>query len=207
MPPIRLDYRITESDYREALAFHQLHDPLKKTNQRLLLIVFVPVILALIVSNLLRRPPAAAPFAGRAVATEPDLLRDTLQLPIFPWAVLLVATVAFFKIALNRSRKLAWQGQPELHRPHTIEATDSGILVSEPAATHTHTWPSFVRFGESANLFLLYVSQFSFHIIPKSAFATPNDLAAFRNLAKSNIADHVGITPPSAFPVLPPGGR
>jgi len=100
-----------------------------------------------------------------------------------------------------RSRKqregLVWSGQPSLTRAKTADISATGVCVTDPLSRTEYDWPAFVRSAETKNLFLLYLSNFSFLMLPKRAFPDEEHLEAMR-------APTRGIGPaPSAFPVQP----
>jgi hypothetical protein len=133
----------------------------------------------------------AAGGAGRS-----PLLGATLT--VVPWALLLVASVALVRRGGVGVRRM-WAGQPHLLRPKLIEIAEPGVVVSDGVSRLEQLWPSFSHARETTNLFLLYVSDYSFHMVPKRAFATTADADEFREMVRRMVVERPG----PAFPVLP----
>jgi hypothetical protein len=109
---------------------------------------------------------------------------------LIPAFVVFVTSPFFFRL-MARQR---WKQQ----RQATInyEITPDVISVKTKTSTAEMTWGTFNRFVETKNVFLLYPNKLVFHIVPKRAFASPHELASFRELATSKI-------PPSKRGCLP----
>jgi hypothetical protein len=82
-----------------------------------------------------------------------------------------------------------------------MTVTDDGLTFSESLARHELKWFAFDRVGESQNLFLIYLSDHSFHMVPKRAFADASEVDEFRATLDNRITRR-----PTAFPVLPVAG-
>jgi len=122
----------------------------------------------------------------------------SVTLTVLPWFLLFIA----FKTLLRRGGvgvRRMWTGQPHLHRPKRIEIAEPGVVVSDGVSRLEELWPAFSHARETKNLFLLYVSDYSFHMVPKRAFATTADTDAFREMVRRMVVERPG----PAFPVLP----
>jgi hypothetical protein len=125
----------------------------------------------------------------------PDVL-----LPILPW-LLIFGFIWFFVFrALRGNWRKVWEGQPQLHGPQTMDAGEDGVTVATPLSRAEYRWEAFQHVRETPNLFLLYMSNFSFHMVPKRSFASDAEVDQFRSLVRNFIAER----PAPAFPVVMP---
>jgi hypothetical protein len=95
-------------------------------------------------------------------------------------------------------RKL-WDGQTNLHAPKTIGISYDAVTFADALVSSTYRWPAFRRSVETPHLFLLYISDLQYHMIPKRGFETTQDLEEFRALVDHHINGRT-----QAFPVLQP---
>jgi hypothetical protein len=77
--------------------------------------------------------------------------------------------------------------------------SDQHITISNTLSRHVHTWEAITHVRETPNLFLLYVSNYGFHMVPKCAFTKPAELDAFRELLRARVVERS----PKGFEVLP----
>ena len=99
-------------------------------------------------------------------------------------AVFLFLTSPLFLRIIVRVR---WKMQPQLQSRVHYQITPDAVRAATNTSKGETTWEGFVRFIETKNVFLLYPNKLIFHIIPKRAFASPDELASFRALATSKI--------------------
>ena len=95
--------------------------------------------------------------------------------------------------------KVMWESQPQLHRPQSVEVREDGVVIADAVTRAENRWDAFSHVIETANLFLLYTSDYAFHMVPKRAFASEKELRSFRELVRRHIAER----PAPAFPVIP----
>jgi hypothetical protein len=93
---------------------------------------------------------------------------------------LLMFLMVWFSLAwmMRNVPHAEWEGQTHLHLPRHAIFTNGGVMMHTPHEKTEYLWSAFRNFRESPRQFLLYLSEFSFEIIPKSAFS-PIDLADF----------------------------
>jgi hypothetical protein len=101
-------------------------------------------------------------------------------------------------LALARNYQHGWESQPQLHRPQSMEVEEETVVISDAATRAEHRWDAFSHVLETSNLFLLYTSDHAFHMVPKRAFASEQDVRSFRELVRRTIAER----PAPAFPVI-----
>ena len=139
------------------------------------------------------------------LATDPsgyEMLLSSLPSILF---LVLVTTFAFAYRRTDVKRR--WEGQSFLHRPYTLEADSTGITMEEAKSMSRYQWDYFPGFRETLNTLLLYVSPYGFWIIPKRAFASIEELEAFKALLLTHVkTGTLRPTATSGFPVrlLPP---
>ena len=96
-----------------------------------------------------------------------------------------LATVFFYRFV----------GLPKKQYEHYVKVqprtsavvTDAGIELKTPSAENSAPWSLFTGLAEGERVFLLLVQGGRFFILPKSAFANPADLEAFRALAAEKL--------------------
>ncbi len=91
-----------------------------------------------------------------------------------------------------------WDGQSNLHSPRMMTADPDGLTVRDTLIFQSYQWPAFSRFAESRSVFVLYLSEYSFHMVPKRALGDDKQIAAFRWFLQQHIS-----VPTRAFPVVP----
>ncbi len=119
-------------------------------------------------------------------------------MPHSVWFLMMFAFCWFIYRFTDRQVENLWKGASNLHRPFSLEVSDYGMVLAEPLARYELRWYLFERVIETKNLFLLYVGEQSFHIIPKRAFADAEQLGLFGALLHNHVTHR-----PTAFPVLP----
>ena len=89
--------------------------------------------------------------------------------------------------AENASKPRASLVLPALHRPFEM-SWDSQVLTCRNATGESRIpWSDFVRWKESERLFLLYVSDVLFQLVPKQIFPNQDAVTAFRRV----LAEHI----------------
>ena len=144
--------------------------------------------------------------AGRPGATPPTrlpLLFD-FMLPVIPLFVLLLALSVFAGLSARQQIPRMWEAMRHEQQPRTLRADAEAIVIEQETAHLRYAWRHFAGYKETKNLLMVYLSPYSFHMLPKRGFATPADLDSFKGLLMNGVAE--GSFLPSeqvAFPVLP----
>ena len=119
-------------------------------------------------------------------------------MPQLPWLafalLLLVATIRQVK----HQQKLAWDTDPRLTQPKTVDLSVYGVSVDETLAQRTYQWPALHRFLETPRLLILCPTELSLEPLPKRCFASPEEISAARALITHQLA---AARTTSAFPV------
>lgn len=136
--------------------------------------------------------------ATRATVVDPreSATLDVL-LPVLP-LILIAVFLAFVLRRYGGIFRRGWESQPQLHRPFVAEIDERGLRLSEPLSRHEYHWDYFPGWIETENVFVIYVSPVSFHLLPKRAFVDDSARTEFRELLQRMISDRT-----NAFPVIP----
>jgi hypothetical protein len=146
------------------------------------------------------RQPAVTP---RPPETRLPWLFD-FALPLVPILFLLLVFGIFATWSARRRIQTMWSAMRHEQRPRTIRADEASLTVEQEDMTSRYNWSFFAGYKETANLLVLYLSPFSFHMVPKRAFATPADLDAFKGLLMNGVAEGTFLPAgQTAFPVVP----
>ena len=151
------------------------------------------VLLAVIVSMVVmavRNRRASVSDPGESPALD-------VLVPLVPFVLIAVFLVFVFRRYRVLFRR-GWESQPQLHRPFVAEIDEHGLRLSEPLSRHEYHWDYFPGWIETENVFALYISPVSFHLLPKRAFADEGAQTEFRKLLQRMISDRT-----NAFPVIP----
>ena len=157
----------------------------------------------------LNRVPAGSSEMGITILGNPMVL-------MFYNAALWGAATALW-IYSSRSHQKAvtfstWKNHLASKASWTFEATELKLRGSDLTCQVEYQWSAFRRFVETENLFLLYMFDDQFHIIPKRAFSSLDDTMAFLGLLCGGIKNglvperrDVGF-PVQLVPTAPPTG-
>jgi hypothetical protein len=133
------------------------------------------------------------PVAGQPLVSTPTF-------SVGAWAIVffLIWPLIFLYLR-GKQYDRAWAGQPNEHLLKHWQVNDAGVVVDSGHSRSEIGWPAFRRYLETPALFMLYVSEFSFHMIPKRAFADEAQIEEFRDLLRRHIQPQT-----QAFPVIAP---
>lgn len=128
--------------------------------------------------------------------TRPDMDQEKIGGAIVYFAAGLIGVVV---LAFKSSRGLdatLWKPQIDQQRPKEMELRVGGLVISDGVSRYECQWIAFLRGVETPNLFVLSPNSLSMLMIPKRAFASDADRAAFAKAMTE------GIHPPThAFPM------
>jgi len=88
--------------------------------------------------------------------------------------------------ALRQYFRRPYQKDQRFKHDFSAEISDQGIHVVTPFSDTQMKWSGFVRFLESENIFLVFIAQWNFLVLPKRAF-TPGEAEKFRVTLQRNI--------------------
>jgi hypothetical protein len=119
-----------------------------------------------------------------------------------PWVAWLVLITSVITFVHRRSQKPTLGPEGSWARqPHAVEIDDQTIEVRRGHVTNRFGWPYFVSYLETENLLVLYTADLSLLILPKRAFATPEQSDTFRGLVVNHVPNGEFLPPATGFPV------
>ena len=197
MNPNRFYFTLTNRDMAEAFAAARRRLWKRFFHWRTALGLGIFIAMAIAASFWSDRLSASTPAAPVAT-TQPDSWAD-IFVPLIPWGIIF-ACVWFF---IFRKLRAQHKNHRLVDRPHTLIVEPDKIIWTEPFSRLEYQWQAFYGFKETKNLFLLYLSDpkgagiLMFHVVPKRAFAVPDQIAEFKKLLEVNVQARV-----SRFPVI-----
>jgi hypothetical protein len=185
----------------------QLRPGERRSFRRVFLILLALLLAGSIVSRTISGPAATPPAAATRPAPDPQGGEAIFNV-CFPWIV--VFALVWFVIFryLRGAARRAWEAQPHLALPQTVETTEHGLRLTDPNSVRDCRWAAFTKWRENEEMFLLYNSDLTFDIVPKRAAQTPQQIELFRHLLQQHVravdAISFGIPVASVAPVPPP---
>jgi hypothetical protein len=79
-----------------------------------------------------------------------------------------------------KSRRVFRQ-QKSFQREFALSWSGEGVHVKDTNGEYSSAWSDFIRWKENDRLFLVYLSDVTFYMVPKRAFANPSEVQEFRN--------------------------
>ena len=96
-------------------------------------------------------------------------------------AVLTGSLLYFYKPGAN------WANTEKFHQAYTLTKTSNDNLFSTPTVNSTLNWGIYSQFWESDDFYFLFQTKQTFTFLPKRAFASPTEMAAFETLVGQNL--------------------
>lgn len=149
--------------------------------------------LAVMLLMLLQRPPRAG---GRAMVPAESIWNATTVVALIAYMLLFCATFVLARIAVRQG--LRRHGRENRGKPVVYTISDAGLGVDSSFEKRMYHWAFFDRFGESEKSVVLRGkgmerAQTVFLTVPKSAFASPDELAAFMTLVQANVLPEAAV--------------
>ena len=94
----------------------------------------------------------------------------------------LVYLAFFFGFRWPQRLKKIFRQQKSLHSPYSIEVGDEMIFTKSENGESKLPWDFFIKWKENSGLITLYQSDIMLHIFPKRSFASPEEVAQFREM-------------------------
>lgn len=107
---------------------------------------------------------------------------DGIMAGLFGLTALLFIVVFMIQ---DRNIETFWKANPFLAKPLSLSTSPGSILIQSTDSRTELTWPAFTRWNETPNHFLLHLSEQTFYVVPKRAFAGETQLNEFRFLIKN----------------------
>jgi len=125
---------------------------------------------------------------------------DDMRGKVMPWTPLFVAVYGLLAFGIRRfeiMRQL--RRTADRQSSQRWEFTDSGVRADLGHSRSELDWPAFHRFLDGPAVFLLYISEYSYLVVPKRAFADAPQVQEFAEILRQHIQPHT-----QAFPVITP---
>jgi hypothetical protein len=92
------------------------------------------------------------------------------------------------RLSITAKARRLFRQQKTLHRPFELSWTTEALTLTAEHGTSTIHWPDFHKHREDTGLFLLFLSDANFLMVPKRAFPDPALLQSFRDVVAERIA-------------------
>jgi hypothetical protein len=157
---MKITYRISEKDYMEARDLFIANElpRYRRVSRRVL------------------------PWLGGIVVLEQVLYLVFIPQPNVPLVIvgfMIGLYLLYCGLALRRYFRRLYQKDHRFKHDFTAEVSEQGIRVITPFSDGLVRWNGFVRFLESNEIFLLFISHWNFVVFPKRAFG-PGEAYEFR---------------------------
>jgi hypothetical protein len=112
--------------------------------------------------------------------------------PASPWVQwVMLAMLAYFPIVLGvmipyRTRR-SFRQRKDFQRETSYRASESGVSIENENLKGIKPWSDYLKWKEGRKVFLLYLSDNMFQIVPKRFFGTESELAGFRALLEKAV--------------------
>ena len=126
-------------------------------------------------------------------ATSLPVLIDSGEFGYFPFIMLVVGIVAIgIGIAINllwlpRKVSRMFRQQPAYAEPIRYRWSETGFALNSPISTLSVQWSQLSKWAETAEIFLLYLTDFQCVFVPKR-MATTNDNDTLRGLLERGVS-------------------
>ena len=110
---------------------------------------------------------------------------DDWMVWLLPFAILYLS-VYFFVLVPYRIKK-SYSQHKALQRVVTFTTADEGLAFANENATGRVPWTDFRKWKENHKIFLLYITDQRFYVVPKRFFSRPADSEEFSAILKTRI--------------------
>lgn len=147
-----------------------------------------------------KEPGGPRGAGGGAVAAPEEGVFFRTLVNLLPYALIFAFIYLGFLRRTKQSKKARdrYNSDPFHLQERTLELLQSGIRISAPNERHEFDWLGYQRVVESEHLILLYTGPLMFQVLPKRAFAAPEELHAFLRIVREKVPDRRA----GAFPVM-----
>jgi len=95
-----------------------------------------------------------------------------------------------FAVWLPRKVRKTYRQRKDLQRPCIYRPSDTGLGAETEGAAGVKPWTDYLKWKEGRSVFLLYMSDDMYQIVPKHFFSSEDDLLKFKNLLREKIVRH-----------------
>ena len=100
-----------------------------------------------------------------------------------------LAALAGFALWLRIKTGRMYRQHRAMHREVRLEPVETGLIGETETGSGTTPWGDFLKWKEGKGLFLLYISDEMFHIIPKRFFQSEGDIPLFRDMLTAKVVE------------------
>jgi len=105
--------------------------------------------------------------------------------PLLSWVFVFIGVwIAIFQMLRSTGRS-DWESSPSARNPVHLTINATSIQFEQKHRRCEYQWSAFLKFRQSANLFVLYTSPNAIEVIPRRAFGDPPALDDFEQLLRS----------------------
>jgi len=106
------------------------------------------------------------------------------------WAMLAagIYLIGFFAIGIPYKVRRTYRQRKDLQRPCAFLPSESGLGVETEGSRGVKPWSDYLKWKEGKSVFLLYMSDHMYQVIPKHFFSSPDEVNSFRNLLEQKVA-------------------
>ena len=170
---LRIEFQLTPDDLREASWAH---------GKRTWIIIGGFIVLMVVLNGANLFHAASSDPAGQA---HPVATGVATAIFMLPWVcIFLLVWMLVFRL-LGGGVKKTWDSAPALGLPRAVEVDPNGIWLVDALVRSECRWGAFLKARETKNLFMLYLNNQVFHLIPKRAFPTAEALGWFRGVVQN----------------------
>jgi len=94
---------------------------------------------------------------------------------------------AWLAIGIPYKSRRSYKQRKDLQRECTFAATDAGLSSSNQNAQGVKPWEDYLKWKEGKLVFLVYLSDNMFQIIPKRFFDSAEEINAFRQIVRARV--------------------
>ena len=88
---------------------------------------------------------------------------------------------------IRESIRKQYRSMPQLHGDQTVQFSEDGLIWHNSYFLSKVKWPLYQRYAVDENMYLLYQGPTLFTLIPRSAFHSADQEAAFRMTLELNV--------------------
>jgi hypothetical protein len=120
-------------------------------------------------------------YAGYSLSTGAPAWAVWLPICFVVWLLAVVVVGIPYRCRREFSQR------KDLQRQITFAPDSSGLRITSAALSGLKPWSDYIQWKEGRTVFLLYMSDRTFTVVPKRFFASGADVQSFRELVSGNV--------------------
>lgn len=170
--PVTVTTTLTERDLRSAMVY-----TMYRRSRWLLRIIAVLAVLL-----------AAVTLLGIGIGSDFSGTNEFLA-ELWPFYTVIALLAAMLPFTVWYTARRQMRSSSELAKPHVFRFDSDGFDVESAFSTGRCRWEALFEARELKELLLLYRSKDVFHLLPKRAFGSEDELGAMRALLREKLGD------------------